>query len=64
MKNIGAIGDQYPLQKELGQKLNDQISFLTAQAISQGLFGDDALAFIQGNMQKVVDGTVNLYQRT
>ena len=64
VKNIGAIGDQLSplLQKELGQKLNDQISFLTAQAISQGLFGDDALAFIQGNMQKVVDSTVNNFR--
>lgn len=64
VKDIGAIGDQLSplLQKELGQKLNDQISFLTAQAISQGLFGDNALAFIQGNMQKVVDSTVNNFR--
>ena len=64
VKNIGAIGDQLSplLQKELGQKLNDQISVLTAEAISQGLFGDDALAFIQGNMQKVVDSTVNNFR--
>ena len=64
VKSIGAIGKQLSplLQKELGQKLKDQIMFLTSQAVSQGLFGDDALAFIQGNMQKVVDSTVNNFR--
>ena len=64
VKDIGKIGeDLSPLiKKELGTKLQEQINFLTAQAIQQGLFGDEAVAFVESNLQKVVDKTVDTYR--
>ena len=62
--DIGAIGDELSplLKQELGNKLQTQINILTGQAVSKGLFGDDAIAFVQSNLQKVVDQTVNTYR--
>ena len=64
VKDIGKIGDELSplLKQELGNKLQQQINILTAQAIQQGLFGDDAIAFVQSNLQKVVDATVTEYR--
>ena len=64
VQDIGKIGDELSplLKKELGTKLQSQINILTAQAIQQGLFGDDAIAFVEGRLQKVVDATVSEYR--
>ena len=51
------------LQKELGTNLQQQINVLTSQAMSKGLFGDDAIAFVEQNLQKVVDATVSEYRQ-
>ena len=64
VQDIGKIGEDLSplLKKELGSKLQSQINVLTAQAIQQGLFGDDAIAFVETNLQKVVDATVSQYR--
>ena len=64
VKDIGKIGDELSplLKQELGNKPQTQINILTAQAIQQGLFGDDAIAFVESNLQKVVDKTVTEYR--
>ena len=64
VQDIGKIGDELSplLKKELGTKLQEQINILTAQAVQQGLFGDDAIAFVEGRLQKVVDATVSEYR--
>ena len=61
---MGKIGVELsPLLKmQLGSK--SQINILTAQAIQQGLFGNDDITLIEGRMQKVVEAKKDEHLKT
>ena len=50
-------------KKQVEEGLRTQLSILTGQAVSQGLFGDDALAFIKQGLNKKLDSVVAAYRQ-
>ena len=50
-------------KKQVEEGLRTQLSILTGQAASQGLFGDEALAFIKQGLNKKLDNVVAAYRQ-
>lgn len=50
-------------KKQVEEGLRTQLSILTGQAVSQGLFGDDALAFIKQGLNKKLNNVVAAYRQ-
>jgi len=62
------LGDEFKeinpeSKKQIEEGLRTQLSILTGQAVSQGLFGDDALAFIKQGLDKKLDNVVAAYRK-
>ena len=66
-KNI-QLGDAFKeinpeSKKKVEEGLRTELSILTGQAASQGLFGDEALAFIKQGLNKKLDNVVAAYRQ-
>lgn len=49
-------------KKEIQTRLQESLSVLTSQAVAQGLFGDDAVAFIESRLQERLGGIIGEYR--
>ena len=59
-----AFGEINPeSKKQVEQSLREQLNILTGQAASQGLFGDEALAFIKQGLDKKLNSVVGAYRK-
>ena len=50
-------------KKQVEKSLREQLNILTGQAASQGLFGDEAMAFIKRGLDKKLNSVVALYRK-
>ena len=50
-------------KKEIQTRLQESLNVLTADAVSQGLFGDDAVAFIESRLKERLGGIIGEYRQ-